>query len=144
MREWPENIGRARTTGRGDMATQSDGTERVRNYLLSQGEKYSFLELWVRVTQARLELLKAIEGVTGEQASFRPEKAEWSILEVVDHLVTSSGRVASLVEALANRRARAPGEVESPPDSSGLAIDEMRDLLLLGCPDGEAAGAAVL
>ena len=98
--------------------------------MLSQGEKYSFRELWVRVTQARLELLKAVEGVNGEQASFRPDETEWSILEVLDHLLTSSGRVATLVEALANRRARPAGQVESPPEGTGLTIDEIRDVLL--------------
>ena len=112
------------------MATQPEDTEQVRDYLLSQGEKYSFRELWVRVTQARLELLNAIEGVTGEQARFRPGETEWNILEVLDHLVTSSGRVAILLEALANGRSRAPEPVEAPPRGDALAIGEMRDLLL--------------
>ena len=112
------------------MATQSDDTDRVRNYLLSQGEKYSFPELWVRATQARLALIKAIEGVNGEQASFRPDATEWSILEVLDHLVTNSARVASLVECLANRRARAAEPVESPPEGPLLTIEEARDVLL--------------
>lgn len=112
------------------MATQSDDTDRVRNYLLSQGEKYSFMELWVRGTQARLELLKAVDGLTGEQASFRPDETDWSILDVLDHLVTSSGRVAGLVETLANGRDRAAEPVEAPPEGAVLTIDEARERLL--------------
>jgi hypothetical protein len=112
------------------MATQSEGTGRVREYLLSQGEKYSFRDLWVRVTQARLELLKAIDGVTDEEASFRPDDVEWSILEVLDHLLASSAHVVGLVEALANGRERSPGPVEAPPNGTESTLDEMRGLLL--------------
>ena len=34
--------------------------ERVRSYLITQGEKYDFNELWIRVSKARLELSNSV------------------------------------------------------------------------------------
>jgi len=34
--------------------------QRVREYLISQGEKYPFKELWIRAIAARLELIKEV------------------------------------------------------------------------------------
>ena len=104
--------------------------DRVRQYLLTQGEKYTFRELWVRLTRTRLGLLDSIEGVSDEQATFKPDESEWSILEVLNHVVTSSGRVAALVEALANQKSRPADDIEPPREAIDLTIDEMRDLLL--------------
>ena len=53
--------------------------------------------------------MDAVEGVTQEQAEFRPDPDEWSIAEVLHHLLTSSERVAETVEALSSRRVDQPG-----------------------------------
>ena len=37
------------------MTTGPDEVERVRSYLLSQGERYTFAEIWVRFAKARIE-----------------------------------------------------------------------------------------
>ncbi|HJO81084.1 MAG TPA: hypothetical protein QF520_01585, partial [SAR202 cluster bacterium] len=84
------------------MTTQRGESERVRGYLLSQGERYTFAELWVRFVKARVDLIDAATGVTDEQAAFKFDPEEWSIQEVLSHVVTVSGRVSRLVEALAN------------------------------------------
>jgi len=75
--------------------------QRVRGYLLGQSERYSWIELWPRVTEARLQLVEALRGVTDEQARFKPPDDGWSILEVADHITNNSRSVISLVQTLA-------------------------------------------
>ncbi|SVC13391.1 uncharacterized protein METZ01_LOCUS266245, partial [marine metagenome] len=44
--------------------------QRVREYLISQGEKYPFKQLWTRAIAARLELIKEVSDVSQSQADF--------------------------------------------------------------------------
>ena len=85
-----------------------DVRDRVRSYLLGQGEKHSWLELWPRVVGARVALLDAVSDVSAEQAAFHPAEGEWSIAEVVHHAVNSSSGVARVIEQLA--------QGEQPPE----------------------------
>ena len=112
------------------MTTQSNETDRVRQYLRAQGERHPFRELWVRAVKARLQLLDSLDGVTDEQAAFKINEDEWSILEVLKHVLTSSGNVAKLVESLANGQSRPSDDIEPPRESTDLSLAEMRDLLL--------------
>ena len=59
------------------MTTQNDEAQRVRSYLLSQGEKYAFTELWPRLIKARLEVIAAAEGVSQGAGGLhvRPQKS---------------------------------------------------------------------
>ena len=77
---------------------------RVSSYLLAQGEKHNWLELWPRVVKGRLDFLDAIAGVSQEQAEFHPDSGDWSIAEVAQHVLTSSQAVAGLIEALVDGR----------------------------------------
>ena len=112
------------------MTTETNETDRVRMYLRTQGERYTFRELWIRAVKARLQLLDSLDGVNDEQAAFKINEDEWSILEVLKHVLTSSGNVAQLVESLANRRSRQSDDIEPPRKPTDLSITEMRDLLL--------------
>ena len=64
--------------------------QRVSGYLLSQGEKYGWLELWPRVVQGRLEFLEAIRDVNEKQGEFRPGEGDWTIREVAHHVLAGS------------------------------------------------------
>ena len=64
--------------------------ERVRNYLLGQGKKYPLKTLWLRVIQARLQLIEEISAVNQAQADFSYDKNEWTISEIVYHVVLST------------------------------------------------------
>ena len=55
--------------------------QRVSGYLLSQGEKYGWLELWPRVVQGRLEFLEAIRDVNEKQGEFRPGEGDWILID---------------------------------------------------------------
>ena len=65
------------------MTTMDAEAQRVRSYLLAQGEKYAFTDLWPRLIKARLEVIAAVDGVSQEQADFTFDSEEWSIAEVV-------------------------------------------------------------
>ena len=111
------------------MTTQNDEAQRVRSYLLSQGEKYAFTELWPRLITARLEVIAAAEGVSQEQADFTFAPEEWSIAEVLHHVVTSSGRVAETIESLAHGNEPPPRAIDPPRESAELSIAELRQRL---------------
>ena len=110
------------------MSTQSEEA-RVRSYLQSQGERYTFAELWTRFVKARVSAIEAAEGVTQAQADFRFHPDEWSVSEVLHHLVTSSGRVAELVESLSRGEVLDTGRIDPPREDTSLTIDELRTRL---------------
>ncbi len=103
--------------------------DRMHSYLVSQGERYSFSELWPRVCRARLELLDALSGVSDEQAVFAPAPGEWSIREVADHILNSSCSVRGIVASLASGKEPDPSGVEPAPSGTDVSVQELRDQL---------------
>jgi len=110
--------------------TLTEEQQRVRGYLRTQGEKYSWYELWRRLAGARLALLDALDGVSDEQAAFAPSEGEWSIGEVAHHVLKGARNNAALVERLANGNEATDTNVEPPREPAVLSIGEMRDELL--------------
>ena len=111
--------------------------QRVHEYLISQGEKYSWLELWPKVLSVRLELLDAIAALSEAQATARTSADEWTILEGLRHEVSVTRGTLHNVERLAGitvsdaSRERDPGE---------LTFAELRrELLLNGTQFGTLA-----
>ena len=111
------------------MTTEAEEARRVQSYLQRQGERYTFSELWVRLIKARIVLMDSAEGVTQELADFRPDPDEWSISEVLDHVITSSGRVADLVEALSEGGAPTVDRIDPPREETSLTIAELKTRL---------------
>ncbi len=111
------------------MTTQNEEARRVRSYLLAQGEKYAFTEMWPRLMKARLEVIAAVDSVSQEQADFTTDPDEWSIAEVLHHLITSSARVAETVESLAHGNQPATRAIDPPRESAELGIAELRQQL---------------
>lgn len=97
-----------------------DERQRVSSYLLGQGEKRAWLELWPRIVGARLEFLDSISRVTPEQAAFKPAADDWSIAEVALHVLDGSRRTAELIRALAHGE-----EPDETPQEIG-AVDPAR------------------
>ena len=83
------------------MTTGAPERERVRGFLLSQGEKYTIVELRPRLTRARLDLIGALDGLSEAQAAFTPAAEEWCINDIAAHLLESSASVRRAVEKLA-------------------------------------------
>ncbi|MBM3140202.1 MAG: DinB family protein [Chloroflexi bacterium] len=109
---------------------QQEEIDRVRGYLLSQGEKRSYVELWPRAVAARLQVLDALEGVTEEQASYVPAPGEWSIREVALHVLNGSRRTQQVVAVLAAGKPATSENVDPPREATDLSIEELRRQLL--------------
>jgi len=106
--------------------------QRIREYLISQGKKYSFKKLWTRAISARLELIKEIEDITQEQADFSFDKDEWTISEILEHVLSSTGRVNQLISELANGNAGDSSDIDPPRKITHSSIEELR----IGILDG--------
>ena len=104
----------------------ADVRSRVRDYLLAQGQKYTWLELWPRVMGARLEFLDAIKDVSAEQASFQPSPDDWSIAEIAHHFLQTSRGVARSVELLANGQTPDRTDHEPPRTAPTLAWTDLQ------------------
>ena len=111
------------------MTTQADEFERIHSYLQAQGQRYTFSELWSRLIRARVTAMDVVEGVTQEQAEFRPDPDEWSIAEVLHHLLTSSEKVAATVEALSRGETINPGRIDPPREETTQTIGELTEKL---------------
>lgn len=112
--------------------------QRMRSYLLAQSERATWLDLWPRVTQARLQLVDSLRGVSNEQARFRVAQGEWTILEVASHLLEYSRSVSEVIAALAGGSIPAQVPVLSvltdPGDARIEAVraELIRDAISLG------------
>ena len=111
------------------MTTQNEEFARIHSYLTTQGERYAFDELWTRLIKARISVMDSVEGVSQELADFRPEPGEWTISEVLHHLLTSSGRVAELVESLSQGVSVSADRIDPPREDASDPIGELRDKL---------------
>ena len=111
------------------MTTQDAEAQRVRSYLLAQGEKYAFTELWPRLIKARLEVIAAVEGVSQGQADFTFAPEEWSIAEVLHHVLTSSARIAETIESIASGNEPPERAIDPPREAAALGIEELREQL---------------
>ncbi|MYA02339.1 MAG: DinB family protein [Chloroflexi bacterium] len=106
-----------------------DERQRVSSYLLSQGEKYSWLALWPRVVDARIDFLNTLNRVSPEQAAWKPAPEDWSIEEVAQHVLDGSRRNADMIANLAFGR-----EPNLGPQGIG-AIDPAQRAAALSWPD---------
>lgn len=86
-----------------------------REYVVSYAAAHSWAELWPRVMQSRAALLSELLDVSEDQAARRPAGGEgedaWSMIQVLQHVVTYTRNVAAIVESTA-RGERVP---KDPP-----------------------------
>lgn len=104
---------------------------RVSGYLLSQGEKYGWLDLWPRVVQGRLEFVDAIRAVSAAQGDFRPSEGDWTIREVAHHVLAGSRSVAETITRLARGEAAESVRWTDPAQEPATAsLAELRAQIL--------------
>lgn len=101
--------------------------DRMHSYYVTQGERYSFAELWPRASKARLQLLDSLEGLSDAQGAFDPGGGDWSIKEVAHHILNSSRNVRRTVAALAAGMAPGASDVEPPREATDAPMDELRE-----------------
>ena len=113
--------------------------QRVHGYLMSQGEKYSWLELWPKVLSVRLQLIDALEGLSAEQAEARTTADEWTIMEGLRHEIAVTRGTLHLVERLAGVAISDAAQERDPAD---MSFEELRrELMLNGTQFGTLAAA---
>ena len=120
------------------MTTDANEQTRIRGYLLSQGERYSYLETWPRCVKARLEVLDSLQSVSAEQAVFKPEAEEWSITEVALHVLNGSRRVMRVVELLADGHPASSDRIDPTHQETDLTVEELHQQLLKDSVDWSA------
>jgi hypothetical protein len=90
------------------MATIPDDVkERVLSYIAHQSVKEP-AEIAAIVQQGHDQVLAALEGLTEEQAAFKPGPDDWSVLQVLQHAAEGEQRVARRCAALAAGQATEP------------------------------------
>ena len=98
----------------------SDDEQRVRNYLVEQGEKRDWVDLWPRFIAERGALFGAIERVSDEQADFKPDAESWSIRQIVEHVLSGSRGGLRRIEDLAVGRELTTNESGRMPESFAM------------------------
>src|SRR5271167_1095085 len=63
--------------------------------MISDIERQKAMDLLIR---SRKALLEAVDGVTEQQARWKPAPERWSILEYVEHLAVSDDALVAMVE----------------------------------------------
>ena len=95
--------------------------DEARARLIGESTDRDWYDLWPRVTSARAELLRALEGVTEETAARRPGEGEgeaaWSIAEVVRHALMYTRNVRTIIEETSRGR-------PALKDARGLLLDD--------------------
>lgn len=74
--------------------------ERLRSYLAAQSAKLSAPEIGRRVQEAADEFLATVAGVSDGVAHRRRAAGEWSVAEIVDHVIVTLEEVVGIVRAL--------------------------------------------
>ena len=92
------------------MATEapSDVRERITGYIKHNATKSNQAVLDL-VQAGHKQLMGLVEGLSDEQATFKPSAEEWSVLDTMQHVVAAKKGVARLCEALA--RGEEPGGI---------------------------------
>lgn len=78
-----------------------DVVERVRSYIQHQGTK-SPAAIADLVAGGQAKLLAAIDSVSDEQAARQPAEGEWSLRDLMLHVVAAEGSVAGMIARLAS------------------------------------------
>jgi len=99
-------------------APAPDVVERVTSYIRHQGAK-SPDALRDMIQSAHDNLTSMLDGLSPEQASFKPSANDWSVLELMNHVVSAKAGVARACERLAK------GEVIPSQGGEGDAQDGM-------------------
>lgn len=77
--------------------------------MITDRERETALALLAR---SRTAVLKAVEGVTDDQARWRPAPERWSILDYIEHLAVSDDALVALVKQSLDSPAHAETEEE--------------------------------
>ena len=106
------------------MVQQDERTQQALAYIRHQASK-PLASLRVLAVRTAADCNRRLEGISEEQAHFKPGN-EWSVKEVLDHLIYSTARVViEPVRDLVDGKAPRPF---TPDDSGGRAMQSIQEL----------------
>ncbi len=108
------------------MADQ-DEQQKLQGYLRSQGAKLTAEQIRDRIQEAADEFLGVVEGVGEPVARKSPAAGEWSLAEVLDHVVFTLERITGVIGGLVE--GRKPAAPLATGATSGIASQPWSDLL---------------
>lgn len=108
------------------MAEQGE-QQKLQGYLRSQGAKLSAEQIRDRIQEAADEFLAVIQDVGEPVARKSPAAGDWSLAEVLDHVVYTLERITGVIGGLVSGR-KPPAPLETGA-TSGIAGLPWRDLL---------------
>lgn len=107
---------------------------RVRGYILAQAERYTPAQFWPRLMEQRARLLQLFEGVTPDQATWRPPTGEgeeaWSIVEVAQHVLQWTENIVQVNRALLEGREATKLPVGYLDPDPNAELSAVRDALV--------------
>ncbi|MEK7362885.1 MAG: DinB family protein [candidate division NC10 bacterium] len=107
---------------------EQDEQQKLQGYLRSQGAKLSAEQIRDRIQEASDEFLGVVQGATEALVRKAPAPGEWSLAEILDHLVTTEERITGVINGLvAGRKPPAPLEIGA---TSGIASQPWPELLV--------------
>jgi hypothetical protein len=106
---------------------EQDEQQKLQGYLRSQGAKLSAEQIRDRIQEAAEEFLAVIQHVGEPVARKSPAAGEWSLAEVLDHVIYTLERITGVIGGLVSgRKPPAPLEIGA---ASGIASQPWSDLL---------------
>lgn len=106
------------------MEQQDERTPQAFSYVRHQGSK-SLADLQALAKRTAADCGRCLEGVSEGQARFKPGD-EWSVKEVLDHLIHATAQVTERIRDLAAGKAPRPVTEENSAGRSTLAIQALR------------------
>src|SRR3990170_7514046 len=101
--------------------------QKLEGYLRSQGAKLSAEQVRDRIQEASDEFLGVVQGAPEALVRKAPAAGEWSLAEVLDHVVFTLERITGVIGGLvAGRKPPAPLEIGA---TSGIATLPWAELL---------------
>jgi DinB superfamily len=104
------------------MATEAEIAER-RTRLLGPMSGLDDEGIKREVRESFSKLGSALESLSGEQATWKPEEAEWSAAQVGDHVAIGTGVMGNITSLLAKGQVVTDADWDPPPQFRGDAAD---------------------
>src|SRR5262245_39743717 len=104
---------------------EADDRARIRSYLAAQSAKLSAADLCQRLEEAAAEFFAVVECGTDAIARQVPAEGQWTLAQIVDHVVMTLDDVTGIMRGLAGGRPPAIPMSSHEPVNAGLALDAL-------------------
>ena len=81
-------------------------------------------EIYEHIDRTRARLIAAVEGLSGEQQTFRPAPGRWSVAELVEHLSIVEGNIVRLLNKLLGKAEESVPAAKASEAFGPVSIEE--------------------